>query len=336
MNRIPFGLLPDGSTAELYEISSSHARVVISNLGATVVQLWLPDCDGHWEDVVLGFDTPEEYLKKPGCLGATIGRYAGRIANGRFPLHGEIIRLERNRGRHTIHGGPVGFHQRLWTVLEHREDRLVLELISPDGDQGFPGNLTVQITFQLEHDVLTMESRAVCDADTVCSLTNHTYWNLAGHSSGTIDMQVLTVFSDTCLETDEDTIPTGAFQPLEGTKLDLRTPAVLSRIEADHTFLLQETKTSQFVGRLEDPESGRWMELFTDLPGVQIYTGDHLREGLAGKDGAVYGPRSGVCMEAQFYPDSPNHPHFPSTLLRKGEVATHQMRWRFGVTRNGS
>lgn len=336
MNRIPFGMLPDGSAAELYEISSPHARVLISNLGATVVQIWLPDRDGHWEDVVLGFDTPEEYLTKPGCLGATIGRYAGRIANGQFPLHGEMIQLEQNRGRHTIHGGPVGFHQKLWTVLEHREDRLELELVSPDGDQGFPGKLMVQATFRLEQDTLTLETRAVSDKDTVCSLTSHTYWNLAGHASGTMDGQVLTVFSDACLETDADTIPTGVIQSLEGTRLDLRKPTVLKKVEADHTFLLRNDALTQFVGRLEDLESGRWMELFTDRPGVQIYTGDHLREGLTGKDGAVYGPRSGVCMEAQFYPDSPNHPLFPSTLLRKGEVAVHQMRWRFGVKRAGS
>ena len=331
MERIPFGVLPDGSLAELCEISSPYARVMISTLGANVVRVLLPDRSGHWEDVVLGFDTPEEYLTKPGNLGATIGRYAGRIAGGQFHLHGELIQLRQNRGRHTIHGGPVGFHQKLWTVLEHREDRVVLELISPDGDQGFPGTLAVQAEFRLEKDSLTLETRAVSDQDTVCSLTNHTYWNLAGHQSGTIDEQVLTVWSDTYLETDEETIPTGAIRSLEGTNLDLRHPTRLKSVEADHTFLLGENSAARLVGRLEDPKSGRWMELFTDLPGVQIYTGDHLRENFAGKDGASYGPRSGVCMEAQFYPDSPNHAHFPSTLLKEGAVAKHWMCWHFGV-----
>ena len=335
MERIPFGVLPDGSLAELCEITSPCASVMVSTLGATVVRLLLPDRGGQWEDVVLGFDTPEEYLTKPGNLGATIGRYAGRIAGGQFHLHGELIQLQQNRGHHTIHGGPVGFHQKLWTVLEHRKDRLVLELVSPDGDQGFPGKLTVQAEFHLEHDMLTLWTRAVSDRDTVCSLTSHTYWNLAGHASGTIDGQVLTVCSDSCLETDEDAIPTGAIQPLKGTQLDLRQPTVLQSVEADHTFLLGEDPAARFAGRLEDPASGRWMELSTDLPGVQIYTGDHLREKLGGKDGAVYGPRSGVCMEAQFYPDSPNHPQFSSTLLKKGEMAEHWMCWRFGIRRDG-
>lgn len=331
MNKTVWGLLPDGRQAELYTLENEHIRLTVSNLGATVVRLLLPDRGGRWEDVALGFDTPGEYLTNPGNLGAAIGRYAGRIAGGQFPLNGRIVQLQKNRGAHTIHGGPEGFHRRLWAVEVADETHLALSLVSPDGDQGFPGALTCWMTLTLAGDSLTMEFWAESDADTVCSLTSHTYWNLAGHASGTVDGHVLTVDSDTCLETDADTIPTGRFLSLRETALDLRGGAVLKTVEADNTLLLEPDGVMQFAARLEDPESGRWMELFTDLPGLQVYTGDHLPERLPGKCGAVYGPRGGVCLEPQSWPDSPNHPHFPSTLLRAGETMCHTIRWRFGA-----
>ena len=330
MERIPFGVLPDGTEAELCTIASAKLRVTVSTLGATVVGISLPDCHGVWEDVALGFDAPEEYMTQPGNLGATIGRYAGRIAGGQFPLNGKTVRLDRNRGRHTIHGGPVGFHQKLWTVAERGEQMLELELVSPDGDQGFPGQLTSRVRFSLEEDTLVMDVWARSDADTVCSLTSHTYWNLAGHDRGTIDGHILSVAAESCLETDADTIPTGAYSSLAGTVLDLRQPALLRGIEADHTFVLR-TGGVGIAARLEDPKSGRWMELSTDLPGLQVYTSDHLPDGMPGKSGAVYGPRHGVCLEPQLFPDAPNHPHFPSALLRAGEELRHQIRWRFGA-----
>ena len=330
MERIPFGTLPDGGQAELCILSTPKVRLTVSTLGATIVSLSLPDRYGVWKDVVLGFDTPDEYMTQPGNLGATIGRYAGRIGGGQFPLNGKTVQLDRNRGRHTIHGGPVGFHQKLWTVTELSQQALELELVSPDGDQGFPGTLTSRIRYSLEDDTLTLDIAASSDADTVCSITNHTYWNLAGHESGTIDGHILCVAAESCLETDADTIPTGAYLPLAGTPLDLRQPTRLRGIEADHTFLLAADGGDP-AARLQDPESGRWMELSTDLPGVQVYTGNHLPQTLPGKGGAVYGPRGGVCLEPQSYPDSPNHPHFPSTLLRAGREMRHQIRWHFGV-----
>ena len=291
-SRISFGRLPDGRAAELCTISSPHARVAVSTLGATLVSVWTPDRNGTWADIALGFDTPADYLERPGCLGATIGRYAGRIANGTFPLNGRRVELERNRGRHTIHGGPEGFHRRLWSICSLAEDRLELELRSPSGDQGFPGALTLRACFTLAGDTLTLETTTVSDADTVCSLTNHVYWNLAGHDSGTVDGQLLSVEAGECLETDEDTIPTGRRLSLTGTALDLCKPVFLRNVEADHTFLLPSGNGLQTAGRILDPVSGRWMELSTDLPSVQVYTGDHLPQGLPGKAGAVYGPRS--------------------------------------------
>ena len=327
MKQAIWDILPDGRQVSLYTLENEYIRVTVSDLGATVTELALPDREGQWRDVALGFNTPEEYLTKPGNLGATIGRYAGRIANGRFPLNGETVQLMCNRGKHTIHGGPDGFHRRLWTVEEFGENRIVLQLVSPDGDQGFPGTMTCRTALTMVKNSLTMEFWAESDRDTVCSLTSHTYWNLAGHNHGIVDGHVLVVDSETCLETDEETIPTGGFLHF----VSLRQGAVLNSVEADHTLVLKEGDELRFAARLENPESGRWMELFTDLPGLQVYTGDHLPKGMGGKNGAVYGPRSGVCLEPQFWPDSPNHPHFPNTILLAGETMHHTIRWEFGV-----
>lgn len=329
--RIPFGTLPDGQIAMLCTLSSPCAEVAVSTLGATLVSVRTPDRNGKWVDIALGFDSANEYLERPGCLGATIGRYAGRIGRSRFPLNGQMIELAKNHPAHTIHGGPGGFHRRLWAVRDHTESRLELSLYSPNGDQGFPGSLTVTAVFALQADTLTLELVARSDADTVCSLTNHVYWNLSGHDSGTIDGHILTVPAECYLETDSDTIPTGRILPVSGTPRDLRAPVPLKDRELDHTLLLPEENGLREAGRLTDPVSGRCLTVTTDLPSVQVYTSDHLPVGMSGKCGAAYGPRSGVCLEAQLCPDSPNHPHFPSALLRAGEEARHIICWKFGT-----
>lgn len=325
-----FGSLPDGRPVELFTLRNAYAEVGISTLGATVVSVRLPDRRGIWADVALGFEGPVEYLRNPGDLGATIGRYAGRIAEGQFLLNGRRIQLARNRGRHTIHGGPEGFHLRLWQVLRGTADELELELVSPDGDQGFPGALTVQAGFYLEADTLTLTYRAVSDRATVCSFTNHTYWNLAGQGRGTIDPLVITVPADEYLETDAEKIPTGRILPLKDTSLDLRRPVEMRCVHADHTFLLPGDGTLHPAGRVMDPASGRILEVETDYPAVQVYTADGMAE-ARGKAGTVYGPRRGFCLETQCCPDAPNHPNFPSALLRAGETFFHQTVWRFGI-----
>lgn len=328
--RRPFGQLPCGSMAELCTLRSACAEVTISTLGATIVSVRLPDRNGKWDDVVLGFDSPQEYLENSGCLGATIGRYAGRISGGCFPLNGRVVQLEKNRGQHTIHGGPVGFHKRLWHVGVLEPDRLELELFSPYGDQGFPGAVTLRAIFTLEGDTLTLKTVAVSDDDTPCSLTNHVYWNLAGHGSGTVDAHILWVPAEAYLETDAENIPTGRILPLEGTDLDLREPVPMKDVHADHSFLLENGGELHPVGRVYEPSSGRCLEVFSDLPSVQVYTADHMRQ-MPGKGGTTYGSRRGMCLEAQFYPDSPNHAHFPDTILHPGEEAVHRICWRFGV-----
>lgn len=331
MKRIPFGNLPDGRIAELCVLADPRAEAAVSTLGATLVSVRTPDRNGSWADIALGFDAAADYLSRPGCLGATVGRYAGRIANGRFPLNGRTVELVKNRPPHTIHGGPEGFHRQLWTVVHQTDTRLELCLTSHAGDQGFPGTLTALAAFSLQDDTLTLEIRARSDDDTVCSITNHVYWNLSGHDSGAIDRHILTVQAETYLETDRDTIPTGGILPVEGTPQDLRRPVPLKGRELDHTLLLSGPEGLKPAGRLADPVSGRWLRASTDLPALQVYTGDHLPPALPGKGGALYGPRSGLCLEAQFCPDAPNHPNFPSALLPAGTETIHTISWEFGV-----
>lgn len=329
-NRKLFGTLSDGSVAELCTLRSPNVEVDISNFGATIVAVRLPDRNGVWEDVALGYDTPQEYMDNPGCHGATVGRYAGRIANARFPLNGKIIQLEKNRGEHSIHGGPIGFHKRLWTICVQEEDRLELELFSQDGDQGFPGNMTVRVTFLLNGDTLAMIIKAVSDADTPFNMTNHIYWNLGGYDHPTVDDHIWSIPASEYLEQDAENIPSGRILSLEGTGLDWRKPTPVSEVHADYSFLLNKDGCMQTVGRIEHPASGRWLEVASDFPSVQVFTADNMVV-LPGKRGTVHGPRRGMCLEAQFYPDSPNHPHFPDTILRAGEMTVHGIRWQFGV-----
>lgn len=324
-----FGTVPDG-IAEVCRLTSSGAEVEISTLGATLVSVRIPDRAGQWADVALGFEDPNHYLTRSGCLGATIGRYAGRIGHGRFPLNGSMVTLEKNRGDHTIHGGPEGFHRQLWEILSQTENHLELGLHSPDGDQGFPGAMEVRVVYTLTENSLKLEYHARSTVDTVCSMTNHVYWNLAGHDSGTIDGHRITVPAETCLETDGETIPTGCFLPLAGTPLDLRTMRPMEQVHADHTFLLPDAGLLHLAGRVEEPISGRWMEVWTDYPAVQVFTADRMAES-GGKNGAQYGPRRGFCLEAQHCPDAPNHPNFPSALLLAEEDFYHEIVWRFGI-----
>lgn len=304
-------------------------EAAILSFGATLEWLRLPGPDGAPVDLVLGFDRPEDYATRPGSVGATVGRFANRIAHGRFTLDGRVFELPRNQdGRHSLHSGPRGLGLRPWSLEPVAGACAVrLAIVSPDGDHGFPGRLEASCTYALdEADLLRIEMSATTDAATPVNLVNHTYWNLAG--SGTIDGHLLQLHADRVLEVDEELIPTGRILEVAGTALDYRRPRRLDDhgpAQLDHCFLVPGQGLRP-VARLLDPASGRALELLADQPGVQVYNAGKLD--LVGRGGLRYGPRSGLCLETEALPDAPNHAHFPSAILRPGEVYRHRMECR--------
>ncbi len=331
-----FGKTADGRDVEIYTLKNrggAEARVI--NYGGIVVSLKVPDREGRLADVVLGFDDVAGYEGAPSTyLGALIGRYGNRIAKGRFTLNGVEYKLATNNGPNHLHGGVRGFDKVLWTVrpLKARGgSALELTYVSRDGEEGYPGTLSVRVVYTLtDADELRIEYSATTDKDTVVNLTNHSYFNLAGEGTGDILGHLLTLDSDRFLPTDQTSIPTGELRPAAGTPFDFTRPtAIGARIEADdeqlkwakgydHTYVVRgRAGTLRRAARVEEPKSGRVMEVWTTEPGVQFYTGNYL-DGLAGKGGHTYDFRDGFCLETQHYPDSPNKPEFPSTVLRKG------------------
>ncbi len=340
---IPFGVMPDGTAVELYTLNAGALSCNVITFGGSLQSLRVPDRTGRPVDVLLGFDALEPYRTHGKSLGALVGRYANRIGGAKFTLNGQTYQLAaNNNGVNHLHGGLVGFNQRVWTVEEAGEDRLVLSLFSPDGEEGYPGNLTVRVTYTLTEEGLTIGYRAECDRDTVCNLTNHAYFNLAGHDSGPVLDQTIQLLADSYTPTDPLSIPTGEIAPVEGTPMDLRTPGPIgARIGENFPQLLQaggydhnwipngEPGTLRPIARVFSEASGVSMEVLSTLPGVQFYTANYLDGCPAGKGGAPYANRWGFCLETQFYPDSPNHANFPSCVLRAGEVFDHTAVFRF-------
>lgn len=313
-------------------------------LGATLQSLWVADAVGARADVVLGFDSAPEYLRAPGHFGGVIGRYANRIARGELPIRTELHPLVRNLGPHHLHGGESGFDRRLWQVERARQEgREVLEfrLLSPDGDQGYPGALAVRARFCVGGaSELRVELAATCDRTTVVNLTHHPYWNLAGAGCGDVLSHRLQIFAERYTPVDRDGIPTGELRLVAGTPLDFRSPrAIGERIDAllgerggyDHNFVLDKPPGAAApAARLVDPASGRVLEIETTQPGLQLYSGNFIGD-VAGKGGRRYTRFHGVCLEPQHFPDSPHHPGFPSTLLEPADVYAHHIVYRFGV-----
>ena len=342
---IPFGTMPDGTPVELYTLAAGALSCQIITFGGSLQSLRVPDRSGKPVDVLLGFDALEPYRTHGKSLGALVGRYANRIGGAKFSLNGQTYQLAaNNNGVNHLHGGLVGFNQRVWTVEEAGDDRLALSLFSPDGEEGYPGNLTVRVTYTLTEEGLTIGYRAECDRDTVCNLTNHAYFNLSGHDSGPVLDQTIQLLADRYTPTDPLSIPTGEIAPVEGTPMDLRrTTPIGARIGEDFPQLLQaggydhnwipngEAGTLRPIARAASPATGISMEVLSALPGVQFYTGNYLDGCPAGKGGAAYANRWGFCLETQFYPDSPNHANFPSCVLRAGEVFDHTAAFRFHV-----
>lgn len=324
----PFGTLPSGETATLYTLSVGRLTAAVTDYGATLVRLLVPDANGNIADVVLGYNDCNGYRTANGaCLGATVGRNANRLKNASFTLNGQNYLLQANDGPNNLHSGPDCFHLRLWKTICYSDTSVTFELTSPDGDQGFPGNAVIRVTYELDTiGGLHIIYDAVSDRDTVFNLTNHSYFNLAGHEEADQAMnQILTIPGRFFCPDDAENIPTGELRNVAGTPMDFRSPKSISRdIHADYESLhLQGGYDHNWevfcspCAFLRDPQSGRQMAVYTDCPGIQVYTGNFLDE--HGKDGIHYGKRSGVALETQFYPDALHNPAWPQPVTKAGK-----------------
>lgn len=340
VRRSAIGTTEDGHTVERYVIGGPELEVAVLTWGASLHTMVTPDRDGVPADVVLGFDDLEGYSGAHPYLGATVGRFANRIAQGRFTLDGVELRTPVNQEPNTLHGGTRGFDRHLWSARE-LPDGVALSLVSPDGDMGFPGSLTVTVTYSVRGSLLLMGYEARTDVTTVVNLTNHAYLNLGGDGSGSIEDHELQIAADRFLPVDDAMIPTGELQQVAGTPMDFRTAKAIGRdlregteqlrngAGYDHTWVLE--RAAEPAVRLVHPGSGRVLELRTDQPGVQFYSGNHLDGTLVGKGGRTYRQSDGLCLETQHFPDSPNQPDFPSTVLRPGEVFRTTTSWEFST-----
>lgn len=338
MTKKNFGSLPDGRQANLYTISCGGLTAQVSDYGAHLVSLLVPDRDGRLADVVLGYDDAEGYRTANGAfLGAIVGRNANRLKDSAFCLNGREFHLTPNEGANNLHSGPDFFYLRLWELVSHTENAVKLRLNSPSGDQGFPGDAVIEVTYSLDHQGgLHIVYDAVADKDTVFNLTNHSYFNLAGQeNTGTAMEQILTIPGRFFNPDDAQNIPTGELRSVEGTPFDFRAPKPIGRdIDADYEPLhLQGGYDHNFevfcnpCAMLSDPKSGRTMAVYTDCPGIQFYAGNFLDE--TGKGGIHYGKRSGVALETQFYPDALHHPEWPQPITKAGEHYHSETVYRF-------
>lgn len=335
-----FGQLPDGTQATLYTISCGGITASVTDYGAHLVSLLVPDKDGRTADVVLGYDDADGYRTGNGAfLGAVVGRSANRIAGSSFMLNGWDVKLTPNESLNNLHSGPNCYYQRMWQVEEYSENAIQLRLDSPHGDQGFPGNAVIRVTYSLDtQGGLHILYDGICDRDTVFNLTNHSYFNLAGqdHPEAAMD-QVLCIPGRFFCPDDAQNIPTGELRPVEGTPVDFRIPKPIGQdIGADYKPLhLQGGYDHNFevfcnpCAYLSDPVSGRAMAVYTDCPGIQFYAGNFLNE--TGKSGIYYGKRTGVALETQFYPDSVHHPEWPQPFTKAGEKYHSETIYRFKV-----
>ena len=339
----PFGEAPDGQPVELYALTNAHGlRMRVMTYGATVVSLETPDRDGDLADVVLGFDTLGSYIEDSPYFGAACGRYANRIAGATFRLDGARYQLAANDGANSLHGGLKGLDKVVWRAEPTGDDAspgLRLAVVSSDGDEGYPGALSVLMTYALTAaNEFRITYQAETDKATPVNLTNHSYFNLAGAGTGDILGHVLTIHADRYTPVDDKLIPTGELRSLDGSPLDFRVPtAIGARIGQvpggyDHNFVLQGQDASlALAAEVREPGSGRTMAVLTTEPGVQLYTGNFLDGGHVGKGGVPYEQHYGFCLETQHYPDSPNQPGFPCTILRPGATYRQTTVYRFAA-----
>ena len=346
--RAPFGKTPDGHDVEVFTLkNTSGIEVKAINYGGIITSIKTPDRNGTLADIVLGFDSLDGYLSDHPYFGAIIGRYGNRIANGRFSLDKIDYRLPANNGAHHLHGGIKGFDKQVWAAEVIGSNAIRLSRVSPDGEEGYPGTLQVAVVYSLtNYNELIVEYEANTDLPTHVNLTQHSYFNLAGAGNGDVLGHELMIAADRYTPVDATLIPTGEIAAVEGTPFDFRTPtAIGARINAahpqikhgggyDHNFVLNRKGDAlQLAARVVEPKSGRVLEVATSEPGMQLYTGNFLDGGIKGKGGLDYARHGGFCLETQHYPDSPNQPDFPSTVVRPGTTYSTRTVFKFDVSK---
>lgn len=346
-----FGVTDEGSTIHIFDLANSKGmEVSIINYGGRVVSIKVPDKNGNIADVALGYDNAQNYLNDKGTyFGAIAGRYANRIEGASFTLNGREYTLAKNDGNNHLHGGIKGFDKVIWEAEIVKKDgieQLLLNYKSPDGEEGYPGNLDVRVTYSVTEDnELRIDYKAVSDKDTIVNLTNHTYFNLAGHKAGSILNHQLMINGDSFTVINDECIPTGEIRKVYGTPMDFTTlrpinwafkPEEDEQLKCgkgyDHNWVLNVSgKAPEKAAELYEPVSGRVMEVYTTMPGIQFYSGNYLDGSLHGKENAVYGKREGLCLETQYFPNSMRHPEFPSPVLKAGKEYNHTTIYKFSV-----
>ncbi len=349
VTRAPFGKMADGAQVEAFTLTNARGvEVKAITYGGIIQSLRVPDRSGRFGDIVLGFDSLDGYLKDHPFFGAIIGRYGNRIGKAQFTLNGQTYKLAANNGPNHLHGGVKGFDKVVWTgqvVDDKRGAAVAFSRTSPDGEEGYPGNLKVKVTYVLTDDnSLIVDYEATTDKATPVNLTQHSYFNLAGEGSGDILAHELAINADRYTPVDDTLIPTGELASVAGTPFDFRKPvAIGARINDghaqiangkgyDHNWVLNRKGAGlQLAARVKEPKSGRTLEVQTTEPGIQFYAGNFLDGTIKGKGGHVYGHRTGFCLETQHYPDSPNQPKFPSTILQPGQTYRTSTVFKFGA-----
>ncbi|WP_294550169.1 aldose epimerase family protein [uncultured Bacteroides sp.] len=336
----------DGKKTDLFTLrNKNNMEVCITNFGGRIVSVMVPDKDGQMRDVVLGFDSIQDYISKPSDFGASIGRYANRINQGKFTLDGVEYQLPRNNYGHCLHGGPQGFQYRVFDAMQPNPQEVELTYVAKDGEEGFPGNITCKVLMKLTDDnAIDIRYEAETDKPTIVNMTNHSYFNLDGDAGSNAD-HLLTVDADYYTPVDSTFMTTGEIVPVEGTPMDFRTPVPVGvRINDygfaqlkngngyDHNWVLNaKGDINRKAASLKSPKTGIVLDVYTNEPGVQVYAGNFLDGSLTGKKGITYNQRASVCLETQKYPDTPNKPEWPSAVLRPGEKYMSQCIFKFSV-----
>ena len=342
-------VINDNQTTQLYTLKNANGmEVCITNFGARIVSIMVPDKNGEMKDVVLGFDNIDDYIQVPSDFGATIGRYANRIGQGKITIDGKEIQLPQNNYGHCLHGGPTGWQYKVFKATPINDQAIKLTVESADGDNNFPGNVTASVTYTLTEDnAIDIKYDATTDQKTIINMTNHSYFNLNGDPSASSMNNILYLASDSITPVDDTFMTNGEMMAVAGTPFDFNTPKAIEQDVNnfdneqikfgkgfDHNWVLKtKGDINQVAAKLTSPVTGITLEVYTDEPGVQLYTGNFLDGTVKGKNGIVYPQRASVCLETQHYPDSPNKPHWPSVVLEPGQTYTSHCIFKFGVVK---